>query len=171
MFDNKQEQDDLIETITKSILSTRPQKSKRSIDKDKLMVKIPLDKVLPPAAGHGVGLGVPNTSDAQSYKGGFVEDFEGRLCKLLEEMADSEIDQTEKAQEHAQAGKVGTVGVLGHSKGDREPATASAAYRQEVDPYAKRGKAAKMAKEANKGPVEKLQDTIEKAAENEIKPA
>jgi len=174
IFESQQERDKLVAEITEAISATKPKKEKEKDpgDKDEVGGEIPLDKVLPPAAGHGVGERVPNTSAKnQPYDGGFVEavnyDLETRLCKLLGEMINPDEDQSEDAQGSARRGQVGTVGVLGHSKGNKEPATAAAAYRQKVDPYAKRGQAEKEAKDKNKGPTEKLEDAIEKAADSE----
>jgi hypothetical protein len=176
IFESKKDRDKFVRKVAKSLKSSQSEDSDEEAGGD----EIPLDKVLPPAAGHGSGTGTPNTSARNQpyYGGSFVETIEpisDRLCRLLSEV-DAPIepgaDQTAQAQTDVRQGQVGTTGVLGHSKGSKRPSTAAGALRQEVDPYATRGKATRAAKKEKaeekrtKGPQKP-----EKAPESEEQPA
>lgn len=168
IFDYPEEYDDLINEISNS-MKTKKKKKKKKENKeeppkedDPVGGSIPLDEVLPPSAGHSVGPRVPNTSAYnQPYDGGpWIEGIEDRFCKIIEEIQ-SDNDLTVSKQKEAHQGQVGMVGVLGHSKGDKEPRTAAAAHRQAVDPYATAGKAKRKTKSLKK-PEEQSEEEIEK---------
>ena len=152
MFMSDKEYSSLVTEVTDSLQTVRKKKKEsKPEDRDDVSVGggLPIDDVLPPSAGHESG-----TNPKTPTSGFRMESIENRLFRLLEEVSipsQNGEDQTTQIQQSVRQGQVGTTGVLGHSKGDKKPTTASDAKRQEIDPYAVRGKAVRDAKaEADK---------------------
>ena len=165
------EREELVEEISKS-LKIKKKKKENEEEKpedldDRFSFEIPLDEVLPPSHGHESGdrgMGSPHKSDF------VLENIEDRLLRLLENVdMGADIDSSESANRSVDAEKdnrsgqkqVGTTEVLGHTKANKKPTTASQAQRQENSPFAARGKARQ--KEEKKGEESKgaLEDAME----------
>ena len=58
IFENKKDHDRFVKKVAKSLKTSKSEDDDDPAGGD----KIPIDKVLPPAAGRGSGTGTPNTS-------------------------------------------------------------------------------------------------------------
>lgn len=175
-FISKQERDELVENITKSLQSNKPKKEEESKpedrDEERISGEIPLDEVLPPSHGRETGLRVPSTSaHNQPYKGGlYIESIEDRLFRLLENVnvandpkssvsANQSVDV--KQDERPGQKQVGTTEVLGHTKAKGSIDTPAKKQQAENSSFAVRGEAEQETEEESseemlKGAIEDL---------------
>lgn len=160
IFENYEEYKELINEVS-SIIRVG---SEKTLDKDEepddgeddpVGGEVPLDKVLPPSAGHETG------KNPSYYSSPWLEGkLEERLCNLLEELTGGS-DQTANSQQAVRQGQVGVVPSLGHGSG--KPSSPGQRRRAEVDTMTKVKKAEADADQVktDKEKSEEMQDEVE----------